>query len=296
MSSSALEQGKKRTITLFLIPGLLVYGFLVLYPLIRGFVLSTQRWVTITKRTYIGFDNFTSLFNDSLFWNSVKLTLQFMLGTTFLQVVIGFIIGYFLYKQLRGYRAYKTLFFIPVVLMTVAVGFIWNNILSPSFGLLEPLMEAFGMGERYFPPLADPRKAIGVVIMAEAWRVVGIQIMLFYAGFMNMPEDVLEMATIDGASGIKLIWHMVIPLVWDITKMVIILQITGSLRAFDLVYIMTKGGPNHATELLTMNMFVHAFENFNIGKGSAVAVCIFILSMSFTLILRRLMARESLQY
>jgi raffinose/stachyose/melibiose transport system permease protein len=120
--------------------------------------------------------------------------------------------------------------------------------------------------------------------------------MLFYAGFMNMPEDVLEMATIDGASGFKLIWHMVIPLVWDITKMVIILQITGSLRAFDLVYVMTKGGPNHATELLTMNMFTHAFENFNIGKGSAVAVCIFILSMSLTLILRRLMARESLQY
>lgn len=110
-----------------------------------------------------------------------------------------------------------------------------------------------------------------------------------------MPQDVLEMATIDGASGIKLIWHMVIPLVWDIAKMVIILQLTGSLRAFDLVYVMTKGGPNHATELLPMHMFVHAFENFNIGIGSAVAVCIFILSMFFTVLLRVLMKRESLQ-
>jgi len=218
-----------------------------------------------------------------------------MVGTTFLQVVVGFFLGYFLYKQMKGYRFYKTLYFIPVVLMTVAVGFIWNNILSPSFGLLKPFMNAIGLGELYFPPLADPKLSLLTLILTEAWRVVGIQVMMFYAGFMNMPQDVLEMATIDGASGIKLIWHMVIPLVWDIAKMVIILQLTGSLRAFDLVYVMTKGGPNHATELLPMHMFVHAFENFNIGIGSAVAVCIFILSMFFTVLLRVLMKRESLQ-
>ena len=218
-----------------------------------------------------------------------------MVGTTFLQVVIGFFLGYFLYKQMRGYRFYKTLFFVPVVLMTVAVGFIWNNMLSPSFGLLKPFMHAIGLGELYFPPLADPEMAINTLILAEAWRVVGIQVMMFYAGFMNMPQEVLEMATIEGACGMKMIWYMVIPLVWDITKMVIILQITGALRAFDLVYVMTKGGPNHATELLPMHMFVHAFENFNIGIGSAVAVCIFILSMFFTVLLRALMQRESLQ-
>ncbi|MDD3996381.1 MAG: sugar ABC transporter permease [Sphaerochaetaceae bacterium] len=292
---SGIAKGRGRVIALFIIPGLLVYAILVLYPLIQGFALSTERWVTVVKRNPVGLDNYRRLFNNSLFWNSLKVTLQFMVGTTFLQVVVGFFLGYFLYKQMKGYRFYKTLYFIPVVLMTVAVGFIWNNILSPSFGLLKPFMNAIGLGELYFPPLADPKLSLLTLILTEAWRVVGIQVMMFYAGFMNMPQDVLEMATIDGASGIKLIWHMVIPLVWDIAKMVIILQLTGSLRAFDLVYVMTKGGPNHATELLPMHMFVHAFENFNIGIGSAVAVCIFILSMFFTVLLRVLMKRESLQ-
>jgi len=292
---SGIAKGRGRVIALFIIPGLLVYAILVLYPLIQGFALSTERWVTVVKRNPVGLDNYRRLFNNSLFWNSLKVTLQFMVGTTFLQVVVGFFLGYFLYKQMKGYRFYKTLYFIPVVLMTVAVGFIWNNILSPSFGLLKPFMNAIGLGELYFPPLADPKLSLLTLILTEAWRVVGIQVMMFYAGFMNMPQDVLEMATIDGAAGIKLIWHMVIPLVWDIAKMVIILQLTGSLRAFDLVYVMTKGGPNHATELLPMHMFVHAFENFNIGIGSAVAVCIFILSMFFTVLLRVLMKRESLQ-
>lgn len=292
---SGINKGRGKVIALFLIPGLIVYGMLVLYPLVQGFALSTERWVTVVKRVPVGLDNYRRLFANSLFWNSVWLTLRFMVGTTFLQVVIGFFLGYFLYKQMRGYRFYKTLFFVPVVLMTVAVGFIWNNMLSPSFGLLKPFMNAIGLGQHYFPPLADPKMAINTLILAEAWRVVGIQVMMFYAGFMNMPQEVLEMATIEGASGIKMIWHMVIPLVWDITKMVIILQITGALRAFDLVYVMTKGGPNHATELLPMHMFVHAFENFNIGIGSAVAVCIFILSMFFTVLLRALMQRESLQ-
>lgn len=292
---SGINRGRGKVIALFLIPGLIVYGLLVLYPLIQGFALSTERWVTVVKRVPVGLDNYRRLFANSLFWNSVWLTLRFMIGTTFLQVVIGFFLGYFLYKQMRGYRFYKTLFFVPVVLMTVAVGFIWNNMLSPSFGLLKPFMDAIGLGELYFPPLADPEMAINTLILAEAWRVVGIQVMMFYAGFMNMPQEVLEMATIEGASGLKMIWYMVIPLVWDITKMVIILQITGALRAFDLVYVMTKGGPNHATELLPMHMFVHAFENFNIGIGSAVAVCIFMLSMFFTILLRALMQRESLQ-
>ena len=289
-------KGRRRTIVLFLLPGLLVYGGLVLNPLAQGFFLSTQRWVTLTRRVSVGLENYVTRIKDSLFWNSVEKSIVFMLGTTALQLVIGFVLGYLLYKQLRGYRLFKTLYFIPVILMTVAVGFIWDYIYSPAFGLLKPFMEFIGLGDKYFPPLADPDIAIIFVILAHSWRQVGIQIMLFYAGFMNIPQDVIEMATIEGASGFRMIWYMILPLSWEVSKMVVILQVTASLRAFDLVYVMTKGGPNHATEVLPMHMFVHAFENFNIGLGSAVAVIIFILSMFLTLVLRRLMQRESLQY
>jgi raffinose/stachyose/melibiose transport system permease protein len=275
---------------------MLVYCGLVLYPLMQGFILSTQRWRTLTRRVYVGLDNYVSLMHNSIFWTSMEKSAVFVIGTTVLQLVLGFLLGYLLYHQLKGYRIFKTLFFVPVILMTVAVGFIWDYIYSPAFGLLKPFMEFIGMGDRYFPPLADPNVAILFVILAHSWRQVGIQIMLFYAGFMNIPQDVIEMATIEGASGFKMIWYMILPLSWEVSKMVVVLQITAALRAFDLVYVMTKGGPNHSTEVLPMHMFVHAFENFNIGLGSAVAVIIFILSMTLTLILRRVMQRETLQY
>ncbi|WP_319417127.1 sugar ABC transporter permease [Marispirochaeta aestuarii] len=289
-------KGRRRTILFFLLPGMLVYCGLVLYPLMQGFILSTQRWVTLTRRVYVGLENYVSLIHNSIFWTSMEKSAVFVVGTTVLQLVLGFLLGYLLYHQLKGYRIFKTLFFVPVILMTVAVGFIWDYIYSPAFGLLKPFMEFIGMGDRYFPPLADPDVAILFVILAHSWRQVGIQIMLFYAGFMNIPQDVIEMATIEGASGFKMIWYMILPLSWEVSKMVVVLQITAALRAFDLVYVMTKGGPNHSTEVLPMHMFVHAFENFNIGLGSAVAVIIFILSMTLTLILRRVMQRETLQY
>jgi ABC-type sugar transport system permease subunit len=288
--------GRTRTIILFLVPGLAVYLLLVLNPLAQGFFLSTQRWITLGRRVNAGLENYGTIFRDQMFWKSLKNSLVFMTGTTMLQLVVGFTLGYFLYMQLKAYRFLKTLYFVPVILMTVAVGFVWGYIYSPAFGLLKPFMQFVGLGEHYFPPLADPKWALVAVIFAHSWRLVGIQILLFYAGFMNMPVDVIEMATIEGASGFKMVWYMIIPLAWAITKMVVILQVTGALRAFDLVFVMTKGGPNHATEVLPMHMFVRAFENFNIGLGSAVAVVIFVMSMGLTVGLRRLMRRESLQY
>ncbi len=283
-------------IALFLLPGGLVYVLLVVNPLVQAFILATYRWRTLSSRVYVGFENFVTVFNDNLFWMSMKNSLIFMVGTTVLQVLLGFILGYFLYLQLKGYRFFKTVYFIPVVLATVAVGFVWGYIYSPGFGLLKPAMEFLGMGDRYKSPLAEPGMALAALIIAQVWHFFGIQVMMFNAGFMNMPQDVIEMASIDGASGLKMIWHMVLPLAWEITKTVVILQMIGALRSFDLIFIMTTGGPNHATEVLPMHMFVHAFQNFNIGLGAVVAVVIFVVAMSLTMIMRAIMQREALQY
>jgi raffinose/stachyose/melibiose transport system permease protein len=283
-------------ITLFLAPGGLVYVLLVVNPLVQAFILATYRWRTLTTRVYAGLDNFVTVFSDNLFWMSMKNSLIFMVGTTLLQVGLGFTLGYLLYLQLKGYRFFKTVYFIPAVLATVAVGFVWSYIYSPNFGLLKPAMEFLGLGARYKSPLAEPGMALLALIFAQVWHFFGIQVMMFNAGFMNMPQDVIEMASIDGASGWRMIWHMVLPLAWEITKTVIILQMIGALRSFDLIFVMTQGGPNHATEVLPMHMFVHAFQNFNIGLGAVVAVVIFIVAMSLTMIMRALMHREALQY
>ncbi len=287
---------KYAAIMLFMIPGLLFYCFLVLNPIVQAFVLATFRWRTLSNRVYVGFENVATVFRDKFFWKSMWNSFLFMGGTTVIQVTVGFLLGYFLYMQMRGYRFFKTVYFVPVVLATVAVGFIWGYIYSPAFGLLKPAMQVLGLGDFYKPPLAEPGLAMMAVILAHCWHFSGIQIMMFNAGFMNMPQDVIEMAQIDGASGWRMLYYMILPLAWEITKTIIILQLIGSLRAFDMIFVMTIGGPNHATEVLPLHMFVRAFENFNIGLGAVVAVIIFILAMSLTMILRKLMGRPALQY
>ncbi|MFA6508700.1 MAG: sugar ABC transporter permease [Treponemataceae bacterium] len=272
-----------------------MYAFLVLSPVIQGMALSGFRWISLDKRVFVGFDNYFSVFRDGIFWKSFRISIIFMIVTTAIQVTVGFALGYFLYLQLRGYRLFKVIFFSPVVLNTVAVGFIWSYIYSPAFGLLKPLMEAVNLGKFYLPPLAHPSTALISVVIAHVWNSLGVQIVLFNAGFMNMPQDVIEMASLEGVSGFKMIRHMIIPLSWEIVKTVVVLQVIGSLRVFDLVFVMTGGGPNHATELLPLNMFVNAFENFNFGNGSVVAVVIFALCMFFTVALRKMMQREVIQ-
>lgn len=277
----------------FLLPGLVVYLWWVLYPVIQSFWLSLFKWTSLSSNRFAGFGNYTEVFSSSLFWKSLVNSLIFMVGSTLLQVVIGFFLGYFVYLQMRGYRAFKLLYFIPTILPSVAVGFIWSHIYSPTIGLVKPIMRLLGFME-YSTPLATPIAALAAIIITQVWASAGVQVILFNSGFMNMPGDVIESAALDGAKGLRMIWHMVIPLSWETVKMVIILQTIGALRAFDIIYVMTGGGPNHATEVLPMHLFVSAFQNFNLGYGNVVAVVIFLLSMVLTVIMRRLMAKDSL--
>jgi len=218
-----------------------------------------------------------------------------MVVTTFFQVLLGFIFGYLLFLRLKAYKFFSIVLFMPAVLSSVAVGYIWGYIYSPAFGLLQPFMKLIGLGQYYQAPLASPSLALGFTIVVYIWASMGVPIMMFNAGFMNMPEDILEGAAMDGASGWKKIYYMVIPLSWDIVKIILILQVIGGLRAFDLIYVMTSGGPNHSTEVLTMNLFNYAFTNFNLGYGSVVSMVIFFIAFTLTMILRKSMFRESLQ-
>jgi raffinose/stachyose/melibiose transport system permease protein len=198
------------------------------------------------------------------------------------------------YMQLRFHRFFKTVLFMPNVLISVAVGFVWGYIFSPSIGILKPIMTAVGLGEYYISPLAVPSLALSAVIIAQVWNQVGIQIVLFNSGFMGLNEEVLESASIDGASGLRMHFSMIIPLSMPILKTVLILQIVGSLRSFDLIYVMTRGGPNHATEVLPLHLFINAFTFFNLGYGSVIGVIIFVLAVGITGLIRLLMRHSNL--
>ncbi|MDR1903411.1 MAG: sugar ABC transporter permease [Treponema sp.] len=281
-------------LALLVFPGLIYYAVLLLYPLAQGIILSFYKWPTLTQKVFGGFSNYAEVFKATLFWKSLRNSLIFMLATTVLQVTLGYILGYLVYLQLSGHRFFKTIFFMPNVLTSVAVGFVWGYIFSPSIGILKPLMTALGLGEYYISPLAVPSLALTAIIIAQVWNQVGIQIVLFNSGFMGLNEEVLESASLDGVSGIKMHTRMIIPLSLPILKTVIILQIVGSLRSFDLIWVMTMGGPNHATEVLPLHLFVNAFSYFKLGYGSVIGVIIFIMAIGITGLLRFLMRQDNM--
>ena len=165
------------TILLLLLPGMGLYLWLVLNPVLQSLVLSTYKWDTLSTKHFVGLANYKSVFASSLFWQSLKNSLIFMVTTTVFQVLIGFTLGYFVYLQMKGYRLYKTIFFLPTILPSVAVGFIWDHIYSTSMGMFKPLIEAMGMV--YHNPLASSKTAIVAVILAQIWASCGVQVIIF---------------------------------------------------------------------------------------------------------------------
>lgn len=277
-------------VILFLLPGFLVYFAFMWFPTIRAFQLSLYKWYGLGERIFVGLDNYSSLFRDRLFISSLVTTFKFMIINAPLQVIVSYILAYLLYLGLKGYKVFRFIFFIPVVLLTVAVGIVFNYFFSDWFGAFKPIFDFFNIN--YIDPFSVSQYALYAVILVDCWKWVGTKIMLFYAGFQNMPKDVLEAATIDGANGIQVFLKIIIPLSWEVLTMIIILMVIGSLKVFDLLYVLTQGGPNHATEVITINLYKTAFTKLDFGAGSAIAVILFTIIISFTIVMRKALNRD----
>jgi raffinose/stachyose/melibiose transport system permease protein len=273
-----------------LAPGFALYALFVWYPTIRGFWLSLIRWSGLGAKVFAGVENFAYLFADPLYWSSIRVTILYMLIDVPLQIVTAYILAYLLYHKVRGYRMFRLVFFVPVILLTVSVGIVFDFILSDWFGFFSPLLKLVGI--TYHNPLARPSTALITAIAADWWKWLGIKIMLFFAGFQQMPPEVIEAATMDGARGRSMFFRIIVPLSWEVLAMVVVMMVIGALKVFDLLYVMTQGGPNHATEVLAIMLYNTAFGEQNFGAGSAVAVTLFAITLAFSLAVRRAFRRE----
>lgn len=289
-----LADKKKNALTTlsFIAPGLILYTVLFAWQIVDGFRLSFFKWTSITTKVFAGFRNYQWIIHDGNFYRSLNLTLTYTVAIMVGSIILGFTFGYLIYLGLKGKNFFRVVYFIPTVLSGVAVSYIWKYLFSPSIGVTKGLMEALGYGANT-SPLGLKETAFSAAIFVALWSSLGIQVMMFNAAFNNIPDEVIESASLDGCKGISLVWHFIIPLSWDVVKMVIILQMIGALRAFDQIFVMTGGGPFRSTEILPMYMYLTAFENLKFGEGNTIAVAIFILSMILTVIMRRIMKRES---
>jgi raffinose/stachyose/melibiose transport system permease protein len=282
------------TAFLFVMPALAIYLFYFVYPIPSSVYYSLFKWNGISPRMhFLGFGNWLTLLNDGLFWKSLANNLILVVASIVIQLPIGMALGLLVSSSLKGNRTFKLLYFIPMMLSAVAIGITWKFIFEPNYGLLNAFLKVVGLGSLMRGWLGEPTLAPWAVIATICWEFIPFYMVIFAAALAGVSRELLEAAYIDGASGAVTFFKITLPLLRNTIRAAAILSLTGSLKYFGLIYVMTEGGPDHSTELLATYMYKQAFTNFNMGYGSTVAVAMFLISFVLTVLVLKLGKREA---
>ncbi|MDM8531092.1 sugar ABC transporter permease [Anaerolineales bacterium HSG25] len=272
---------------LFLIGPLTLYLVWIIAPMFYSFYLSTTDWDGISPDAkYIGLSNFETLFGSmgkrrtSPFEYALVNNLKWLLTFITIPVAMGLGLAIVLNQNVKGDRFFKMGIFLPQVLSLPVIGLIWAWVYNPRDGFINPLLTSLGLAD---PPswLSDKELVIWAVIFAAAWRQIGYIMILYVAGLKNVDIRLLEAAKLDGANAWQSFRHITFPLLAPVTTIVVVISVIDSLRSFDLVWVMTKGGPANASTVLAVLMYIQAFNNYKMGLGAATAVVLFMISLVF---------------
>lgn len=287
----------RKAVLFFLLPGLLVYTLLLMVPIAGSFVMSFYKWNGIKNvpMVYVGISNFKTVITDEQFWHSIKNIMWFMILTLATQLPIGLMLAVMLSERFKGYRVFKFAYFVPQVLSTTVIGLLWYFILMPT-GVLNTVLKSIGLDNLTKSWLVSKNTAMTTIILVNTWCGIGFHMTVSYAAISGIPDEVLEAGKLDGAVGLKKIGYIIIPMIWESIISSIVVIVTAVLKQFDLVYIMTEGGPNGLTDVPSTLLYKEAFRYNNFGKASVIGVYIFVLSVVFTIISLKITKRERLEY
>ena len=265
---------------IFLAPGVLMFLLYVIFPIFESMWISFYDWDGIGEATWIGTENYVELFDDDAFYTSLKNNVIWLV-LYMLAVPAGLLIAIFLNQNVVGIRIYKSLFFFPFVISQVVVGLIFAWFYAPNFGLLTKILAALGLGD--IAILADERFVTYGIIAAGLWPQIAYCMILYLTGLNNVSPDQIEAARLDGAKGFRMLWHVIIPQLRPATFIAVVVTIIGALRSFDLISIMTDGGPYGSSRVLSFYMYEQALSEygFRMGYGAAIAVILFLIMMVF---------------
>jgi multiple sugar transport system permease protein len=264
----------------FLAPGIVMFALYVIYPIIASMWLSFYDWDGLGTKTWLGLQNYVELLDDDAFYTSLYNNIIWLV-LYMLAVPAGLFIALFLNQTVTGIRIYKSLFFFPFVISQVVVGLIFAWFYAPNFGLLYNLIEWItGTG---LAVLADDRYVTYGIIAAGLWPQIAYCMILYLTGLNNVAPDQVEAARLDGAKGFKMLWYVILPQLRPATFIAIVVTVIGALRSFDLVSIMTDGGPYGSSRVLSFYMYEQALSEygFRMGYGAAIAVVLFAIMMIF---------------
>lgn len=282
-----------KTIFLFILPALLVFAAMVIIPIIMSGYYSVLEWDGIGPQKFTAFENYKNLFvnNTNGFYGSIVNSFILALCSVFLQLPIAFIFARFLSSGVKGESLFRSIYFIPVIVSTVVIGQMWLKIYNPQYGLLNKLLESIGLGSLSNEWLGNQATALPAVLVPLIWQYLGYHILLFYAGIKTIPKEIIEAAEIDGATGFQLTTRIIIPNIVSIIEICVILAVIGSIKTFDLIYILTNGGPLQVTEVPTTLMFRIIFHRSDYGLGSALAIIIILECLVFTVFIQKILKR-----
>jgi raffinose/stachyose/melibiose transport system permease protein len=259
---------------------------------VRSFFYGFYNWNGLSAPKFIGIKNFVTILTDPIFWLAFKNNILVVIVSLLGQIPFGILAAVALSGKLKGAAFFRTAFFIPMILSTVVVGLLWSTILNPQMGLLKTFMLFLGFSTA--PNLlGNPATAIFTLCGVIFWQFVGLYMIIFLAALQNIPADISEAADIDGASeGVKF-FKIRLPLLWDTIAAAAVLCISGAMRTFDLIYVMTGGGPANSTEVMSTYMYNKTFAVYQYGYGSAVSLVIALFSFVLIVISRKLLLNQS---
>ena len=282
------QRNTRKVAALFLAPVTILMVVFVLYPIIDTVITSGYQWNGISSaKKFIGLDNWATLLADKSFWIAFKNNLVIMVLSIVIQIPLGLALATFLDFGGKKLTVFKVIWFIPLLMSSVAIGFLFTYALATNGGIVSTISGWFGGGN--IDLLGNPKTALLTVIVVICWQFTPFYMVYFMAAFTNIPYDVFEAARIDGATRGQYFWKVALPLLVPSMKSAAILSMVGSLKYFDLIYVMTGGGPGTSTELMATYMYKQSFSNFNMGYGSAVAAGMFILISMVALITMKLL-------
>jgi len=263
-----------------LLPALALFLLFAVVPILWSAYYGFFSWKGIGAMKFIGLDNYAEVLQDPIFWKAFVNNLLIVAASVFGQVPIALVLALVLLKNGLFQKFIRASIFMPMVLSSVVVGIIWGYIYHPQIGVLNFVLDTVGLSSWKMQWLSDPSISMYAILVPIIWLNVGPYLIMFIAALQNIPSEIDDAAQIDGARGSRKLFAIKLPMIWDTIKVAVVLCISGSLKAFDLIYIMTGGGPANSTELLASYMYNNTFSIYRFGYGSAVSTMIILLSLT----------------
>ncbi|WP_272976125.1 carbohydrate ABC transporter permease [Deinococcus geothermalis] len=266
------------TAAAFLLPALLMLVVFLVYPLLSSFRLSLLNWNGLGNTAqYVGLQNWADLLRDSVFLTAIRNNGLLALLSIAVQIPIGLVLAFLLNRAGRGSTLLKVLYFLPLLMSSVAIGTVFRSVYDPNFGPINSVLRAWHLDALAQDWLGNPSLALPSVIAVVCWQNIPFYMLLFLAGLSSMPSELREAATLDGASEPVIFWRITLPFLQGTIRTAIVLSLIGSLRYFDLIYVMTGGGPSGASEVMATYMYRTVFASFNIGYGATISTAMFVI-------------------